>query len=182
MVEAVGVEPTSEDTSPQESTCVSPLESHRAVGEGREPVRGQRRLHSRAERSVAQRSAPSLLMTPDPAPQARTGRRSRSIKPRERAACPQLRCVPPDLRDDGARHASREPVPPSKPSTPPERCGSRTNPSILAFRQPRSNAAVRDWLEHDLVRQTVASVLDDALLPLPRSRHDPFTADGDDVQ
>src|SRR5262249_44331783 len=40
------------------------------------------------------------------------------IKPRERAACPQLRCVPPDLRGDGARHASRDSLPPSKPYRP----------------------------------------------------------------
>ena len=56
-------------------------------------------------------------MTPDPAPQARTGRRSRS-KPRERAANPQLGCFPPDLRVGGARHASCEPLPPSKPERP----------------------------------------------------------------
>src|SRR5262249_53603800 len=57
-------------------------------------------------------------MTSVPAPEAKTGGTSRLIKQRERAACPQLRCVPPDLRGDGARHASRESLPPSKPCRP----------------------------------------------------------------
>src|SRR6185295_5259044 len=87
------------------------------VGERLKPAPGQRRLDFGSSPSVAQEPVPILLMTPDPAPQARTGRRSRS-KPRERAACPQLRWFPPDLRVGGARHAFREPIPPSKPGRP----------------------------------------------------------------
>src|SRR5262249_32530946 len=59
-------------------------------------------------------------MTSVHAPKAKTWGTSLLIKQRERAACPQLRCVPPDLRGDGARHASRESLPPSKPCRPLE--------------------------------------------------------------
>jgi hypothetical protein len=40
------------------------------------------------------------------------------IRLRERTKYPQLRDVPPDLRGDGARHASYESLPPSKPCRP----------------------------------------------------------------
>src|SRR5206468_3834724 len=75
-------------------------------------------------------------MTSSPALQASSGWTSLLFKQRERAACPQLRCVPPDLRGDGARHASRESLPPSKPYRPhaEELAGgalARTNPSIV---------------------------------------------------
>ena len=46
------------------------------------------------------------------------GRRSLLIKQRERTEYPQLTDVPSDLRVDGARHASRESLPPSKPYRP----------------------------------------------------------------
>jgi hypothetical protein len=57
-------------------------------------------------------------MTSSPALQASSGWTSLLIKQRVRAACSQLRCVPPDLRGDGARHASHESLPPSKPCRP----------------------------------------------------------------
>jgi hypothetical protein len=41
------------------------------------------------------------------------------IKQRERTDCPQLTDVPSDLRVNGARHASQDPAPPSKPNSPP---------------------------------------------------------------
>src|SRR6188474_3187891 len=47
------------------------------------------------------------------------GERHCLIKQRERTDCPQLTDVPSDLRVNGARHASRNPVPPSKPNSPP---------------------------------------------------------------
>ena len=46
------------------------------------------------------------------------GRRSQLIKLRERTVYPQLTDVPSDLRVNGARHASRESLPPSKPCRP----------------------------------------------------------------
>ena len=46
------------------------------------------------------------------------GRRSLLIKQRERTEYPQLTDVPSDLRVDGARHASHESLPPSKPCRP----------------------------------------------------------------
>ena len=85
-------------------------------------------------------------MTPDPAPQARTGRRSRS-KPRERAANPQLVCFPPDLRVGGARHASCEPLPPSKPERPhvsrSQRSPSLPPPGAWCRRTARSRPSAR---------------------------------------
>src|SRR5207249_7488222 len=61
---------------------------------------------------------PACFMTSSPALQASSGWTSLLVKQREAAACSQLRCVPPDLRGDGARHASRESLPPSKPCRP----------------------------------------------------------------
>jgi hypothetical protein len=83
-------------------------------------------------------------MTSSPAPQARTGWTSLLIKQRERAANPQLRCVPSDLRVDGARHASHESLPPSKPCRPP--ASSRrewpiTGYKVLAIRSRHCTAA-----------------------------------------
>ena len=46
------------------------------------------------------------------------GRRSQLIKLRERTNYPQLTDVPSDLRVNGARHASRDSLPPSKPCRP----------------------------------------------------------------
>src|SRR6187549_277017 len=47
------------------------------------------------------------------------GERHSLIKLRERTDCPQLTDVPSDLRVNGARHASRNLMPPSKPNSPP---------------------------------------------------------------
>src|SRR5436190_8955723 len=49
------------------------------------------------------------------------GRRSQLIKLRERTNYPQLRDIPSDLRVNGARHASCESLPPSKPCRPHRR-------------------------------------------------------------
>jgi hypothetical protein len=48
------------------------------------------------------------------------GERHSLIKLRERTDCPQLTDVPSDLRVNGARHASRDLMPPSKPISPPQ--------------------------------------------------------------
>ena len=48
------------------------------------------------------------------------GERHSLIKLRERTDCPQLTDVPSDLRVNGARHASRNLMPPSKPISPPQ--------------------------------------------------------------
>ena len=47
------------------------------------------------------------------------GERHCLIKQRERTDYPQLTDVPSDLRVNGARHASHDSVPPSKPDSPP---------------------------------------------------------------
>jgi hypothetical protein len=57
-------------------------------------------------------------MASSPALQASSEWTSLLFKQRVRAASPQLRCVPSDLRVDGARHASHESLPPSKPCRP----------------------------------------------------------------
>ena len=48
------------------------------------------------------------------------GERHSLIRLRERTDCPQLTDVPSDLRVNGARHASQDPAPPSKPNSPPK--------------------------------------------------------------
>src|SRR5262249_5719619 len=88
-----------------------------AVEERRKPAAASPECISSSPVGTASDDQPPV-MTSVPAPEAKTGGTSRLIKPRERAACPQLRCVPPDLRGDGARHASRESLPPSKPFRP----------------------------------------------------------------
>ena len=47
------------------------------------------------------------------------GERHSLIRLRERTDCPQLTDVPSDLRVNGARHASHDLEPPSKPNSPP---------------------------------------------------------------
>src|SRR5919198_313674 len=73
---------------------------------------------SRRPRVGTARGDQPAFMTSSPALQASSGWTSLLFKQRERAACPQLRCVPPDLRGDGPRHASHESLPPSKPCRP----------------------------------------------------------------
>ena len=80
-------------------------------------------------RTPSRRSEASLFNDVRP-PTTRRGRGERShaylIKQRERTDCPQLTDVPSDLRVNGARHASRDSVPPSKPNSPPSVGQSRT--------------------------------------------------------
>src|SRR5688572_15460908 len=58
------------------------------------------------------------------------GERHCLIKQRERTEYPQLTDVPSDLRVNGARHASRDSVPPSKPFRP-----LRGRNAVKTFRQ-----------------------------------------------
>ena len=72
-----------------------------------------------------------------PATRRGQGERHSLIKLRERTDCPQLTDVPSDLRVNGARHASRDLEPPSKPNSPP--LGSRRSKNgkltLLSCRQ-----------------------------------------------
>src|SRR3954464_14437880 len=62
-------------------------------------------------------------MTSGSQPPGEVGRDAHSlIRLRERTEYPQLTDVPSDLRVNGARHASRESLPPSKPSRPQVWC------------------------------------------------------------
>ena len=74
--------------------------------------------------TVGRRAAvqpPACLMASGPQPPGEAGADAHSlIKLRERTDYPQLRDIPPDLRVSGARHASRESLPPSKPYRPHE--------------------------------------------------------------
>ena len=124
LVEAAGVEPASESTSSQDSTCVSASGfSCPACGSGEVPPGlspGESRRHA------PRRHVPTSLFNGVRPPATRRGQGERHclIKQRERTDCPQLTDVPSDLRVNGARHASRNPVPPSKPNSPPaEVCG-----------------------------------------------------------
>jgi hypothetical protein len=120
VVEAAGVEPASEGTSPKDSTCVSAsVVSCPACGSGSEPP-GTRPGKSRGW-TPSHHPATSLLNGIWPPTTRRgQGRRSQLIKLRERTNYPQLTDVPSDLRVNGARHASCESLPPSKPCRPHE--------------------------------------------------------------
>src|SRR5881394_3423580 len=60
-------------------------------------------------------------MASGPQPPGEVGADAHSlIRLRERTENPQLTDVPSDLRVNGARHASRDSAPPSKPKSPPQ--------------------------------------------------------------
>jgi hypothetical protein len=67
------------------------------------------------------RHEPTSLFNGVRPPTTRRGQGERHclIKQRERTDCPQLTDVPSDLRVNGARHASHDLAPPSKPNSPP---------------------------------------------------------------
>ena|SRR2546426_659022 len=108
--------------------------------------------HARREEAAQNRQAPVSVSSRDRAPRRRPiasllngiwplttrrgqGRRSQRIRLRERTDYPQLTDVPSDLRVNGARHASRESLSPSKPCRPHmgelERTCSRESVSIV---------------------------------------------------
>ena len=96
--------------------------------------------HARREEAAQNRQAPASVKSRGWTPRRRPttslfngiwppttrrgqGRRSQRIRLRERTNYPQLTDVPSDLRVNGARHASYESSPPSKPCRPHrERC------------------------------------------------------------
>ena len=72
---------------------------------------------------------PACLMTSGPQPPGEVRADAHSlIRLRERTENPQLTDVPSDLRVNGARHASRDSMPPSKPKSPPQ--GDRAGGSV----------------------------------------------------
>jgi hypothetical protein len=73
---------------------------------------------SRRPRPGTTSSSQPACLTSTPRAQATWRWTSLLVKQRERAANPQLWLFPPDLRVDGARHASHGPIPPSKPNRP----------------------------------------------------------------
>ena len=118
MVEAGGVEPPSEGTFPQDSTCVSASFFSR-------PTCGSGEVPPGASLSKSHNQTPRRRLIASPfngALNPTTGRGGGGahslIRLRERTEYPQLRDVPSDLRVNGARHASHESLPPSKPGRP----------------------------------------------------------------
>src|SRR6059036_2110878 len=103
---------------------------------------------SRRPRVGTARGDQPAFMTSSPALQASSGWTSLLIKQRERAACPQLRCVPSDLRGDGPRHASHESLPPSKPCRPHIRERAATLLAMTPHCTPHGGAGQMVlWLE-----------------------------------
>ena len=118
MVEAAGVEPASERTSSQDSTCVSAsCVSRPPCGSGEVPSGAS---PGKSRPRAPWRHARASLFNGVLAPTTRRGqaRRSQRFRLRERTDCPQLTDFPPDLRVSGARHASHDSAPPSKPGRP----------------------------------------------------------------
>ena len=88
-------------------------------------------------------------MTSGPQPPGEVrGRRSQLIKLRERTEYPQLTDVPSDLRVNGARHASRESLPPSKPKSPPRERVSCCSFNCSRSEQWRSRGATSTRVAH----------------------------------
>ncbi len=120
MVEAAGVEPASEGTFPKDSTCVSAsFISRPSCGSGQVPP-GARPGMSHDQAPSRHLIASPFNGTLVPATGRGWGGAHSLIRLRERTEYPQLTDVPSDLRVNGARHASRESLPPSKPSRPHE--------------------------------------------------------------
>ncbi len=119
VVEAAGVEPASESTASQDSTCVSAsVVSRPTCGSGQ-----NRQAPDPENLAPGRRAAirePACFMTSDPQPPGEVRADAHSlIRLRERTENPQLTDVPSDLRVNGARHASHDFAPPSKPMSPP---------------------------------------------------------------
>ena len=126
----------------------------------REEAAKNRRTPDPEHLTVARRAAarpPACLMTFDPQPPGEVRANAHSlIRLRERIENPQLTDVPSDLRVNGARHASRDLAPPSKPNVAPSvEIGHQGTPSRRsgrpsAGRSPThacSSSAQRDnWL------------------------------------
>jgi hypothetical protein len=137
LVEAAGVEPASEGTSPEDSTCVSPLEfSPPTSKRGEKPsAASSGKSHDRGPQPPA---IASLLNGTRPRLAGASGRASSLFRRRVQAACSQLRWFPHSLASGvEARHASPGSTPPSKPCRPhkdgPDRATShytRTNSNI----------------------------------------------------
>jgi hypothetical protein len=89
----------------------------------REEAAKNRRTPDPEHLTIARRAAarsPACLMTFGPQPPGEVKANAHSlIRLRERTENPQLTDVPSDLRVNGARHASRDLAPPSKPMSPP---------------------------------------------------------------
>ena len=89
----------------------------------REEAAKNRRPPAPEHLTIARRAAarsPACLMTFGPQPPGEVKANAHSlIRLRERTENPQLTDVPSDLRVNGARHASRDLEPPSKPNSPP---------------------------------------------------------------
>jgi hypothetical protein len=89
----------------------------------REEAAKNRRTPDPEHLTIARRAAarsPACLMTFGPQPPGEVKANAHSlIRLRERTENPQLTDVPSDLRVNGARHASRDLAPPSKPISPP---------------------------------------------------------------
>jgi hypothetical protein len=86
----------------------------------REEAAKNRRTPDPEHLTIARRAAarsPACLMTFGPQPPGEVKANAHSlIRLRERTENPQLTDVPSDLRVNGARHASRDLAPPSKPT------------------------------------------------------------------
>jgi hypothetical protein len=94
----------------------------------REEAAKNRRTPDPEHLTIARRAAarsPACLMTFGPQPPGEVKANAHSlIRLRERTENPQLTDVPSDLRVNGARHASRDLAPPSKPMSPPVEIGA----------------------------------------------------------
>ena len=119
MVEAAGVEPASENTSSQSTTCVSPFDCRgRLRTEPSAPSASPDKSHPRASRRNA---GTSLLNDGQSQATGLLKLTAHWLLSSESVVCVRSYVVfPQDLRGRGPRHAFRDPAPPSKPNRPRE--------------------------------------------------------------
>jgi hypothetical protein len=117
LVEAAGVEPASENTSSQSTTCVSPFDCRGQLRtEPSAPSASPEKFHHHASRRTV---VTSLLNDGYSKATGLLRVTAHWFLSSESVVCVRSYVVfPQDLRGRGPRHAFRDPAPPSKPSRP----------------------------------------------------------------
>ena len=117
LVEAAGVEPASENTSSQSTTCVSPFDCRGRLRT--EPSAPPASLDSSRPRASRRNAGTSLLNDGQSQATGLLRLTAHWFLSSESVVCVRSYvCFPQDLRGRGPRHAFRDPAPPSKPNRP----------------------------------------------------------------
>jgi|SRR5687767_2535689 len=185
MVEAAGVEPASENTSSQTTTCVSPFDCRGRLRT--EPSAPSASPDSSRPRASRRNAGTSLLNDGHSQATGLLRVTAHWFLSSESVVCVRSYvCFPQDLRGRGPRHAFRDPAPPSKPSRPrevpkPSNCDLQSTrywmrPAFAPFHSatvdptpsyPRRRAASRPALQPMVRARPAVSRHTRALRPAP---------------